>query len=80
MINEAVGMGKLVIMAPWPNKQLVKHPALPRSIELLTEAGVRFVLDREALPRSGRPRAATFPWAEVHSALAAAKDEIVTNS
>ena len=82
LINEAIGMGKPVIMAPWPNKQLVKHPAFPRSVEVLTEAGVRFVLDRAALPLpgSGRPGAATFPWAVVHSALASAKDESLASS
>lgn len=79
LINEAVGMGKPVILAPWPNQELVKHPAFPRSVELLTEAGVRFVLNRAALPppASGRPGAATFPWAGVHSALAVAKGEVL---
>ncbi|WP_228562532.1 flavoprotein [Catenulispora rubra] len=79
LINEAIGMGKPVILAPWPNQELVKHPAFPRSVELLAEAGVRFVLDRAVLPlpASGRPGAATFPWAEVHSALAVAKDEVL---
>ena len=79
LINEAVGMGKPVILAPWPNQQLVKHPAFPRSVELLAEAGVRFVLDRAALPlpASGRPGAATFPWPEVYSAIAVAKSEIL---
>jgi phosphopantothenoylcysteine synthetase/decarboxylase len=79
LINEAVGMGKPVILAPWPNQALVKHPAFPRSVALLAEVGVRFVLDRGALPRpaSGRPGAATFPWTQVHAALAAAKDEVL---
>jgi len=81
LINEAIGFGKPVILAPWPNQQLVKHPAFDRSVELLTEAGVRFVLDRAALPlpATGRPGAATFPWAEVHTALAVAKGEIVAS-
>jgi hypothetical protein len=79
LINEAIGMGKPVILAPWPNQELVKHPAFPRSVELLSEAGVRFVLDRAALPlpASGRPGAATFPWTQVHSALAIAKDDVL---
>lgn len=79
LLNEAVGFGKPVIMAPWPNQQLVKHPAFPRSVELLANAGVRFVLDYDKLPLpgSGRPGAATFPWAEVHAALAAAQAEIL---
>ena len=79
LINEAVGMGKPVILAPWPNQELVKHPAFSRSVELLAEAGVRFVLDRATLPlpASGRPGAATFPWTEVHAALAVAKDEVL---
>lgn len=81
LINEAIGFSKPVILAPWPNQQLVKHPAFDRSVELLTEAGVRFVLDRAALPlpATGRPGAATFPWAEVHAALAVAKGEILAS-
>lgn len=80
LINEAIG-SKVVIMAPWPNQQLVRHPAFARSVDDLTEAGVRFVLDRAALPLpgSGRPGAATFPWAEVHAALAAAHAEVSAN-
>ncbi|MBS2546939.1 flavoprotein [Catenulispora sp. NL8] len=81
LVNEAIGMGKPVILAPWPNQELVKHPAFPRSVELLAEAGVRFVLDRAALPlpASGRPGAATFPWAQVYSALAVARDEVLSS-
>lgn len=81
LLNEAIGFGKPVILAPWPNQKLVRHPAFPRSVETLTEAGVRFVLDRTALPlpASGRPGAATFPWAEVHAALAVAKTEILSD-
>lgn len=81
LINEAIGFGKPVILAPWPNKQLIKHPAFPRSVETLTEAGVRFVLDRDALPlpASGRPGAATFPWAEVREALAIAKADVLAS-
>ena len=80
-INEAVGFGKPVILAPWPNQQLVKHPAFPRSVEILAEASVRFVLDRTALPlpASGRPGASAFPRIEVHSALAEAKAEILAS-
>lgn len=81
LINEAIGFGRPVIMAPWPNQQLVKHPAFPRSVEFLIEAGVRFVLERDALPLpgSGRPGAATFPWAEVHAELAVARAEILAD-
>jgi phosphopantothenoylcysteine synthetase/decarboxylase len=81
LINEAIGFGKPVIIAPWPNQQLAKHPAFPRSVETLSEAGVHFVLDATALPlpASGRPGATTFPWAEVRSALAVAKEEILAS-
>ena len=37
LINVAIGMGKAVILAPWPNQELVKHPAFPRSVALLAE-------------------------------------------
>jgi hypothetical protein len=78
LINEAIGFGKPVILVPWPNQQLVKHPAFPRSVETLTAAGVRFVLDSAQLPlpSSGRPGAASFPWSEVYAAIASAKAEL----
>jgi phosphopantothenoylcysteine synthetase/decarboxylase len=50
LANEAIGFGKPVVLAPWPNLELVKHFAFARSVELFAGAGVRFV------PRAaGRP-------------------------
>lgn len=72
LLNEAIGGGSPVIMAPWPNQKLARHPAFPRSVEALRAAGVRFVLDNDSLPApgSGRLGAEGFPWAHVHAELA----------
>lgn len=78
LLNEAIGFGKPVILAPWPNGKLVRHPAFPRSVETLAAAGVRFVFDPLNLPTpgSGRPGAASFPWTDVHAALAHVNAEL----
>ena len=72
LLNEAIGSGTPVVLAPWPSRQLARHPAFPRSVEFLREAGIRFVLDPDRLPQpaSGRPGAASFPWQAVHAELA----------
>lgn len=72
LLNEAIGFRKPLIFAPWPNKMLAQHPAFPRSIQTLRDAGVRFILDYDNLPvpSSGRPGAAAFPWETIHSELA----------
>lgn len=63
LVNGAIGMGKL------------------GALKCSRRAGVCFVLDRAALPvpGSGRPGAATFPWAGVYSVFATATDEILAS-
>jgi len=72
ILNEAVGGGMPVIVAPWPNRALANHPAFPASVQTLRDVGVRFVLDPDLLPvpNSGRPGSARFPWDQVHKELA----------
>jgi len=71
LLNEAIGMGKPMTLAPWPNQQLARHPAFDRSVATLTDAGVHVLLDRDNLPApaSGRPGAKAFPWAAVYRAI-----------
>jgi hypothetical protein len=75
LLNEAIGAEIPVILAPWPNQKLARHPAFPNSVHVLREVGVHLVLDPDRLPRpaSGRPGAATFPWDDVHTELAAVR-------
>ena len=63
LLNEALGGGLPVVVAPWTNKPLAGHPAFGRSVQFLRAAGVRFVPDTEDLDllvgaAAGNP----FPW------------------
>jgi len=62
LLNEGVGAGLPVILR-LAQQQLAKHPAFPRSVEVLRESGVRFVLDPKAYPnRPPGARRLAFPW------------------
>jgi phosphopantothenoylcysteine synthetase/decarboxylase len=78
LLNEAIGARSPVILAPWPNQHLARHPAFGRSVEVLRLAGVRFALDEARLPQpaSGRPGTETFPWPLIHQALARVRAEL----
>ncbi|MBO2459220.1 flavoprotein [Actinomadura sp. LCR2-06] len=73
LLNEAVGLGRPIVAAPWPNAALARHPVFPRSIAELRAWGVTVVLDPEGFPSpdSEKPSGAAFPWAELHDRLAA---------
>jgi phosphopantothenoylcysteine synthetase/decarboxylase len=61
LTNEAIGMGLPVVVVPWPNADLARHPAFPRSVATLRQWGVTVILDWSRLPRASR-EAAGFPW------------------
>ena len=69
LLNEAVGLGLPIIAVPWPNADLARHPAFPRSVAALREWGVTVVLDPARLPRAGRPESAHFPWEALRAEL-----------
>ena len=50
LLNEAVGLGLPMIVAPWPNAALAAHPVFIRSVGLLREWGVTVLLDLNRLP------------------------------
>jgi phosphopantothenoylcysteine synthetase/decarboxylase len=79
LLNEAIGAGLPVILAPWPNQKLARHPAFPSSVQTLRDVGVRLILDPQRLPQpaSGRPGAAAFPWADVHAQLAEVRSTLL---
>lgn len=68
LLNEAVGMGLPIIVVPWPNVPLSRHPAFGRSVQALRDWGVTVLYDPANVPgRDGDP--ATFPWEELRMEL-----------
>ncbi len=75
LLNEALGAGLPIIMAPYPNSALAGHPAYAASVEALRSWGVRLVFGRPGDPRGGTDQPGrentAFPWDELRAALAA---------
>jgi phosphopantothenoylcysteine synthetase/decarboxylase len=66
LLNEAIGMGLPIIVAPWPNVPLARHPAFERSVADLRAWGLTLVYDPANLPgKDGDP--ATFPWEDLRA-------------
>jgi len=64
LLNEAIGMGLPIIVVPWPNVPLSRHPAFGRNVAALRDWGLTVLYDPGNLPgRDGDP--ATFPWEEL---------------
>lgn len=72
LLNEAVGLGRPIIAAPWPNAALARHPVFIRSIAELRDWGVTVLLDPAGLPTpdSGNDPKGVFPWSEIWQNLA----------
>jgi phosphopantothenoylcysteine synthetase/decarboxylase len=69
LLNEGLGAGLPIIVVPWPNAALARHPAFQRNLGLLREWGVRVIFDPARIPgAAGEP--AAFPWDELQAALA----------
>ena len=68
LLNEGLGKGLPMIVVPWPNIWLARHPAFVRSVALLRECGVRFVLDHDRLPQANETPS-VFPWDELRAEL-----------
>jgi phosphopantothenoylcysteine synthetase/decarboxylase len=58
LLNEAVGLGLPMIVAPWPNAALAAHPVFVRSVSTLREWGVTLLLDPNRLPPAPAQRRA----------------------
>jgi len=50
LLNEAVGLGLPMIVAPWPNAALAAHPVFMRNLGTLQEWGVTLLFDPAGLP------------------------------
>jgi phosphopantothenoylcysteine synthetase/decarboxylase len=73
LLNEAVGTGLPIIVVPFPNQMLARHPAFVTSIATLRSWGVRLIFEPERyplpVPNQGEPGNALFPWAAVREEL-----------
>lgn len=69
LLNEGLGAGLPIIVVPWPNAALARHPAFRRNVGLLQDWGVQVIFDPARVPgASGEP--AVFPWDELRAGLA----------
>jgi phosphopantothenoylcysteine decarboxylase len=68
VLNEMLGTGVPIIAAPCVKPVLRQHPAYPRSIARLTNAGV-IVLDPDAVTICAEDGLATFDWPQITAAL-----------
>ncbi|MCL9758687.1 flavoprotein [Frankia sp. AiPa1] len=74
LLNEALGGGRPIVMAPYPNSALAGHPAYAASLEALRGWGVRLVFGDPGDPRAGADQPGrentVFPWTRLRAALA----------
>jgi phosphopantothenoylcysteine synthetase/decarboxylase len=83
LLNEAIGLGLPMIVAPWPNAALAAHPVFIRSLGALSEWGVRLLFDPNRLPPAPARRGETppppvpFPWDELRALLPGLRPQAV---
>jgi len=80
LVNEGLGAGKPVVLAPFPNRELARHPAFAASLRALRSWGVHVVFDEDDFA-SSRPAGSPgdgprspgdgprFPWDELAARL-----------
>lgn len=73
LLNEALGMGLPIVVVPFPNRMLARHPAFTVSVSSLRSWGVRLVFDPDGdwlpQPNQGESGNALFPWRELADEL-----------
>ncbi len=69
LLNEGVGQGLPIIVVPWPNVHLARHPAFRHSLGTRRDWGVTVIIDPARLPQAGE-EPAIFPWQELRAELA----------
>ncbi|MEU3902034.1 flavoprotein [Streptomyces sp. NPDC045251] len=67
LLTEGIGLGLPIVALPYINAAQAKHPALPRAVATLREAGVRVLLDDDQdegfVPHEPkRGRVEEYPW------------------
>lgn len=60
LVNEAIGAGRPVVVVPWTNSDLARHPVYAQAVTLLDEWGVRLVPGDQS---------AGFPWTALRAAM-----------
>lgn len=70
MIVEAVGNGLPIVAVPFTNEAMARHPAFPRSVDLLREWGVTVLNELPPFaPGTGESFVDDFPWRLVVDAV-----------
>jgi phosphopantothenoylcysteine synthetase/decarboxylase len=73
LVNEALGAGLPIVLAPYPNSALAGHPAYAASVATLREWGARLVFGEPGDPRGGADQAGrentVFPWAGLKAVI-----------
>jgi hypothetical protein len=70
LLNEGLGGGKPIIVAPYPNRALAGHPAFAASLAALRSWGLELVFDPDQLPGpQDDPGSVLFPWAALVEAV-----------
>jgi phosphopantothenoylcysteine synthetase/decarboxylase len=69
LLNEAIGMGLPIVVVPWPNIYLARHPAFERSVAELRDWGLTLIYHTANLPDASE-EPAVFPWEELRAKLA----------
>ena len=72
LLNEAIGMGLPIVVVPWPNVHLSRHPAFQRSVADLREWGITLLYDPANLPDAAA-EPAVFPWDTLRTQLPSLK-------
>ncbi len=72
LLNEALGGGKPIIAAPFPNQALAGHPVFSRNLAALREWGVELIFDTDLAQLPGPsddPGTVAFPWPRLVEAV-----------
>lgn len=69
LLAETIGGDIPVTAVPWAKSALTRHPALGRSIELLTICGASVITGRSSAPLHPAQRVPEFPWEAAFAAL-----------
>ena len=63
LVVEAVGKGLPIVVMPFTNEAMARHPAFPRSVDLLREWGVTVLFELPSFaPGTGESFVDDFPW------------------
>ena len=86
LVNEAVGLGLPIIVVPWPNIPLARHPVFGRSVAALRDFGMTVILDLDRLPgagdqaHQGQGRSGSFPWDNLRADVSALRTRLAAGS